>query len=131
MSRSGYSEDLLQWDMIRWRGRIASATRGKRGQEFFHGLISALDALPEKRLIKSELVSGNECCAIGSLLRKDHDLTDVDPEDHERLGTLANIPACLVQEVECINDDDFGYLDETPEHRWTRVREWAVKQLDI
>lgn len=37
MSRSGYSEDLDMWDLIRWRGAVKSALRGKRGQACPHG----------------------------------------------------------------------------------------------
>jgi len=35
MSRSGYVDngDIEQWDLIRWRGAVASAIRGKRGEE--------------------------------------------------------------------------------------------------
>jgi hypothetical protein len=56
MSRSGYSddcEDVLAWG--RWRGRVASAIRGKRGQAFLKELLAALDALPEKRLVANDL----------------------------------------------------------------------------
>ena len=31
MSRSGYEDGLEMWDLIRWRGAVASAIRGKRG----------------------------------------------------------------------------------------------------
>jgi hypothetical protein len=34
MSRSGYSDDLENWSLIRWRGAVASAIRGRRGQAF-------------------------------------------------------------------------------------------------
>lgn len=51
MSRSGYVDDGEQWDMIRWRGAVNSAIRGKRGQAFLRELRDALDAMPEKRLV--------------------------------------------------------------------------------
>lgn len=51
MSRSGYIDELDQWDLIRYRGQVASAIRGKRGQAFLRDLLAALDAMPEKRLI--------------------------------------------------------------------------------
>ena len=38
MSRSGYSDDLDNWDLIRWRGQVSSAIRGKRGQGFLREL---------------------------------------------------------------------------------------------
>lgn len=30
MSRSGYNDDIDNWQMIKWRGQVASAVRGKR-----------------------------------------------------------------------------------------------------
>ncbi len=56
MSRSGYSEDGDQWQMIKWRGAVASAFRGRRGQAFLREMRDALDALPVKRLLRDELV---------------------------------------------------------------------------
>lgn len=53
MSRSGYTSECENFAM--WRGRVASATRGKRGQSFFRALLAALDAMPEKSLITHAL----------------------------------------------------------------------------
>lgn len=33
MSRSGYTDEDDIWAMIRWRGAVTSAIRGKRGQQ--------------------------------------------------------------------------------------------------
>ena len=46
MSRSGYGDDIGQWDLIRWRGAVQSAMCGKRGQAFLKEMLAALDALP-------------------------------------------------------------------------------------
>lgn len=51
MSRSGYHDDLDTLELGRWRGRVASAIRGKRGQKLLRDLLAALDAMPEKRLV--------------------------------------------------------------------------------
>jgi hypothetical protein len=40
---------------IRWQGVVKSAIRGKKGQAFLKELLSALDAMPEKKLIAEEL----------------------------------------------------------------------------
>jgi len=57
MSRSGYTEDNDdQWALIRWRGAVKSAMRGKRGQAFLRELLAALDAMSVKRLIANDLV---------------------------------------------------------------------------
>ena len=55
MSRSGYHDGIDQWDLIRWRGAVASAIRGKRGQAFLREMLDALDALPEPKLIAHDL----------------------------------------------------------------------------
>lgn len=57
MSRSGYVDDMCdQWALIRYRGAVSSAIRGKRGQAFLREMLAALDAMPEKRLISGVLV---------------------------------------------------------------------------
>ena len=45
MSRSGYSDDLEPWDLIRWRGAVNSAIKGKRGRALLQKMADALDAL--------------------------------------------------------------------------------------
>jgi len=55
VSRSGYSDDLDNWDLIKWRGQVASATRGKRGQKLLTDLLAALNAMSEHSLIAHEL----------------------------------------------------------------------------
>ena len=56
MSRSGYSDDLETWQLIKWRGQVMSAIRGKRGQKFLRELLAALDAMPKKILITEDLI---------------------------------------------------------------------------
>lgn len=69
MSRSGYSVDgdYSEWQQIMHRGRVASATRGKRGQAMLRDLLGALDAMPHKRLIAHDLIAAGKVCAISSL----------------------------------------------------------------
>ena len=56
MSRAGYGDDMEDpLDLGRWRGQVASATRGKRGQRLLRDLLAALDAMPEKRLVTDVL----------------------------------------------------------------------------
>lgn len=131
MSRSGYSDDDggEPWQMIMWRGRVASATRGKRGQAFFRDLIAAMDAMPQKRLIANELVASGEVCAIGSLgLQRGVDMSQLDPEDAQAVGAAFDIAGVLAQEVVYMNDE-WGDHKETPEARWVRMRAWAETQL--
>ena len=129
MSRHGYSDDFdgnLQ--LGRCRGQVNSATRGKRGQAFFIALVEALDALPEKRLIKNELRQDGEVCTLGALgARRGLPLETMDPEDHEGLAGVFDVAHQLIQEVEYVNDEH-GYED-TPEQRWVRMRKWASEQV--
>lgn len=128
MSRAGYSDDCDQWDLIRWRGQVASAIRGKRGQAFLRELIDALDALAEKRLIAHDLEFGGSVCALGSVgLKRGIDMTPLDPEDPEGLAEVFGIAHQLVREVEFMNDE--AHWNDTPENRWRRMRAWAVENL--
>ena len=48
MSRSGYSEDVDDnWDHIRWRGQVASAIKGKRGQRMLREMLGAREVVYE------------------------------------------------------------------------------------
>lgn len=128
MSRAGYSDDIDTWSLIRWRGQVASAIRGRRGQAFLRELIEALDALPEKRLIAHDLQAGNNVCAIGSVgLRRGVDMSALDPEDPDTIAGVFGIAQQLVREVECMNDE--AHWNDTPENRWQRMRAWAVENL--
>lgn len=132
MSRSGYTEDgdydFDQWSFIRWRGQVASAIRGKRGQAFLKELVEALDALPEKRLILHELYAGGQVCALGSLgVKRGVEMESLDPEDYNTLGNVFEIAHQLVQEIEWVNDD--AYYNATPEQRWEHMRAWIVSLI--
>jgi hypothetical protein len=82
MSRSGYGDDAEPLEFGRWRGQVASAIRGRRGQKFFHDLIAALDAMPVKRLVTSTLKDeGREVCALGALC--DYREVAVEPTEDE------------------------------------------------
>jgi hypothetical protein len=128
MNRAGYSDDVWGLELGRWRGQVASAIRGKRGQAFLRELIEALDALPEKRLIAHDLQSGNNVCAIGSVgLKRGVDMTALDPDDPETIANTFGIAHQVVREIEYMNDE--AYWNDTPEHRWERMRAWAVANL--
>lgn len=131
MSRSGYSDDCDGWSLIRWRGAVESAIRGKRGQALLREMLAALDALPEKRLIAGELVNeGGECCALGAVaLRRGLPVTGVDPEDREQVAALFDIAPALAAEIVFENDGDFSYRKVTPEQRFERMRAWVVANL--
>lgn len=130
--RSGYSDDLDERDMAMWRGRVASSIRGKRGQNLLRTLLKALDEMPEKRLIRDELVDGDgEVCLLGAGGRAIgiSDIDKIDPEEHDVLAKRFDVATCLIQEIEHINDDADYTGRETPEERYVRVRRWLVEQI--
>lgn len=128
MSRSGYSTDLDDWDLIRWRGQVASAIRGKRGQKFLVDLLAALDALPQKSLIADELQEEGQVCAIGALgLSRGLDMSKIDPEDADQVAAAFNISPCLAQEIEFENDE--YSRNESQEERWQRMRNWIASKI--
>jgi len=120
-----------------WRGVIASATRGKRGQQFFRDLVAALDAMPIKRLIDGDLETAEgDVCALGSLARhKGKSLVPDDTYDYAKLGATFNIAEQLAQEVMHENDEGAPWRPhhekEPDEQRWARVRAWAAKQIHV
>lgn len=130
MSRSGYSTDLDQWNLIRWRGQVASAIRGKRGQLFLRDLLHALDSMPDKSLISGEIETPEgEVCAIGALGKaRSIDMAELDPTEPEDVAATFNIAAQLAQEIVWENDEA-GLFDETPEHRWQRMRAWVESKI--
>lgn len=129
MSRHGYSDGCDGWELIMWRGAVASAIRGRRGQQLLREMRDALDAMPDKRLISHELIDGDgEVCAIGSVGVKRHiDMTTLDPEKPEQVAAAFGVSPALVKEISYENDDDYG--DVTPEIRWRRMRNWVERNI--
>ena len=131
MSRSGYIEDCDdQWALIRWRGAVKSALKGKRGQSFLKEMLAALDAMPTKRLVANELeCSDGSVCAIGSVGKaRGIDMSKLDPEDYSTVAHTFGIAQALAQEIVWLNDEE-GPANETPEHRFDRIRRWVVREI--
>jgi hypothetical protein len=129
MSRSGYVDDMEDnWALIRWRGAVNSAVRGKRGQAFLKEMLAALDALPERKLIANDLVSEDGCvCALGAVGKaRGMEMEKIDPYDRDTVAECFDLPRSLAFEIMDINDDWFR---ETPEHRFERVYEWVKRQI--
>lgn len=116
MSRSGYSDDCDGWALIRWRGAVESAIRGKRGQQLLREIAAALDAMPEKELAAESLVTADgEVCALGAVGRvRGIDLAALDPEDPYQVAEAFGVAPALVKEIVYLNDegvDDFDWVD--------------------
>lgn len=131
MSRAGYDDDCGgdPRDFAMWRGQVASAIRGKRGQAFLRELVAALDAMPEKRLIAEELEKGGEVCAIGAVGKaRGVAMGELDPDEPGKIAATFGIADPLVREIEYMNDEA-GSFKETPEGRWARMRAWVERQI--
>lgn len=144
MSRSGYvdgyDDDNLQ--MGRWRGMVASAIRGKRGQAIFKEMLAAMDAMPVKRLVANELEApdlvpcshwglfeATGVCAIGTVGKaRGVDMTKLDPENYDAVAATFDIAAPLAQEIVWMNDEA-GPWKEAPEARFIRIRSWVARQI--
>lgn len=134
MSRSGYSDDIdsqeEQWALIRWRGAVKSAIRGRRGQNFLREMLDAMDALPEKKLIAHELEGSGAVCAIGSVgWARGIDMAQIDPENSGAVAATFGISRALACEIVYENDEGWGSYRETPEQRFARMREWIAGWL--
>lgn len=130
MSRSDYTDDCddpLAYG--RWMGRLTSALRGKRGQAMLRELLTALDAMQEKRLIVNELVNeeGN-VCALGALYQKRGvDMKEFDSGDVEAMAKDFDVSEVLIRDVVYTNDE---YYDAaTPEERWLKMRAWVAANI--
>lgn len=129
MSRSGYSYGYDEWAMIRWRGAVTSAIRGKRGQAFLKEMLTALDTLEAKRLIRNDLVRDGEVCAIGAVaLARKTDVSAVDPEDRDTVANVFGIAPALAAEIVNMNDE-YSDVEETPEERYDRMRQWILSEI--
>lgn len=139
MSRSGYNDDWndddrANWRMIRYRGAVTSAFRGKRGQAFLKEMQAALEGLPNKRLIANNLMHGGEVCALGAVgvaRRKDmrglkyHDQDEC--EAAEEIAYFFGIANSMAREI-MYENDEMGYKT-TPEQRYNRMLRWVESQI--
>lgn len=112
MSRSGLYEDDGDDSLAhgRWRGAVASAIRGKRGQAFLRELADALDAMPEKRLVAGALQSEDGChCTLGVMGQKRGlDVASMDVDDYDAIADSLDVNAKIAQEIMWENDETFS-----------------------
>lgn len=131
MSRSGYNEDCdNDWSLICYRGAVASAIRGKRGQEFLYEMLHALHALPEHKLIADDLEKDGRVCAIGAVGKaRGVNMAALDPEDADALAAAFGISPALAREIVYMNDEYWYGSPETPEARFARMRKWIEENI--
>ena len=144
MSRSGYSDEGDQWDMIRWRGAVASATFGQRGQQFLKDFRVALDEMPKKKLYVHYLqTESGQSCSLGVIgAARGINMIGWDPESHEKIADSLDIARALVCEIEYLNDDfPNSWAYQQPDRcsdkqkeveaqlRWQKMRNWVDNQI--
>lgn len=126
MSRSGYTDDAENVAM--WRGQVSNAIRGKRGQKLLRDLVTALDAMPEKKLFQGHLVHPEGgVCALGAVGQArgvnmqqferfiDKDGYCDDPTSlAEQLGSKLDAAYQLIQEIQYLNDEWFDRAYDVP-----------------
>lgn len=136
MSRSGYTDDMD--DVLsygRWRGQVASAIRGKRGQAILKELLCALDEMPDKKLYAGNFkTESGEFCTLGVLgHKKGINLTHLGDEDYGcdqiEVGRRFNIAYQLASEIMFMNDEG-GRYNSTPEQRWQDMRRWITDNIN-
>lgn len=130
MSRSGYTDDLDQGTLNLYRAGVKRIIRSKRGQAFLRELAVAMDAMPEKALITSELInSRGQCCTIGVVCKsRGVDVVGIDVEEPEQVAKAVGIAKQMAAEIEYENDEGC-WGRETPEERWQRMRRWVEKHI--
>lgn len=134
MSRSNYHNDLDECALIRWRGAVRAAIKGRRGQAFLRELLAALQAMPKKELIASELVTeSGDVCAIGAVCKaRGLDLMVVDEHDTDAVASTVGIAQAMAREIAYVNDEcgpAHWQGGETPAARFERVLKWAASQI--
>lgn len=130
MSRSNYSDDLSEQELNLWRGAVASAIRGKRGQILLRDLLKALDSMPKRELIVDELENTEgKVCALGAVGKaRGISLSVIDPDLPEEVAKAFDISPALAAEI-VFENDEAGYHDETSEQRWQRMRKWVLGNI--
>lgn len=132
MSRSGYSEECDDnWARIMYRGAVASAMRGARGQKLLKETLVALDEMPVKELVEGELEANGQYCTLGALGKKrGFALSNIDPEDSDAVAKAFDISPALVKEIVFENDEGCYYNSrESPKDRWQRMRAWVANKI--
>lgn len=133
MGRSGYSDDCDGWALIRWRGAVAAAVRGARGQQLLRELAAALDAMPDKRLIADQLQEGGEYCALGALgAARGMDMAGIDPDDRQAVAQAFGCATALAAEI-MFENDDRGLYDLIEVEVYGPLRPWEhrMRRLSI
>lgn len=142
MSRHGYSDDgdFDHWASIRWRGQVASAFRGARGQAFLREAIQALEELPERKLAPGSFAEpgsdgAQNFCTLGAVgrkrgldMRRLQEMAEDEDDASADAGAAFGIARAMAAEIMFYNDE-CGPRNETDEQRWSRMHRWLNREL--
>lgn len=112
MSRSGYTDDYdCDGRGNVYRGAVAQALRGARGQKALREIAEAMDAMQNKVLAAESLVTADgEFCTLGVLgAARGIDMSQVDPEDWEAVARMFDVAPAMVREVVWENDESCDF----------------------
>lgn len=144
MSRSGYEDwddrnGDPNWAAICYAGALRKTVNGKGGQAFLCEMLTALDAMPDKRLINHALQAPSfippeftegQHCAIGAVgARRGVNMSIIDPDQYALVAKTFGISETLAREIAFQNDEAGGY-SENADRRWQRMREWAARRIN-
>ena len=128
MSRSGYTDDCEHLNL--YRANVDRSLASKRGQEFLRELASAMDAMPEKKLIAKKLIDEQgQCCTIGVVCKaRNIDVSTLCDDDPWQVSKAVGLSRVMAAEIAYMNDE--WNCDSTPEERWHRMRKWVDEQIN-
>ena len=127
MSRSGYSDEVDDlWELIRWRGAVASSFRGKRGQAFLREALETLEKMPVKELAAYDLESPDGgFCLLGAVGKaRGLELQPLNELSIEKVANAFSIAPAMAKEIVYMNDE--LWKTEEPDSRWARMRRWVA-----
>ena len=143
MSRFSYDDDEGAIPYGLYCQIVRRAISGKPGQKALRELEAALLALPEKRLIESEVCDDGEVCALGALaiyrrVQAGDDRAEALVDLQEdwgyaseaatvELGEALGLRQTLATEIVWINDEELAGL--SPDRRYTLMLEWVQRNL--
>lgn len=129
MSRSGYCDDLDNWALIRWRGAVNSAIKGKKGQAFLREILDAMEKTEVKELTHNGFQADGKFCTLGLVgENRKLDMESIDSEDSEMVADAFRISKALAKEIMFENDEG-GYYKETDFNRFKRMQLWVQQNI--
>ncbi|CAN5860230.1 hypothetical protein BH11PSE13_BH11PSE13_12550 [soil metagenome] len=139
MSRSGYTDDYNdEGTGGLWRGAVAAAIKGKRGQALLIEMKAAFEAMPVKELVDNEMEAEGSFCSLGVVgHQRGMNMSMMHPEiGRHFVAKSFGIADAMAAEIMFENDEGYHVpwnsalpREETPAHRWSRMHAWVTAQI--